>query len=93
MAVKTKMERRLKRGEVVSWTSNAGGNNSSRTGTVMRFVPANTSAYSMISKKTPRGNIHGQDQSSIDRYLVKSGDHWFLPRAKTLHVQCVYNCC
>lgn len=87
----SKAKERIQNGEKVRWTSHGGGGTTgTRSGQVVRFIPAGKPLPQRVVPKSTaaRRVMFTPDPVRFDRYLVKvarsDGDWWYGARASVL---------
>lgn len=84
----------MKAGDKVTWDSQAGGSWTTKTGTVIKDIPAGKSAMLYVPENVRMCHIKFDDMSKNDRVLVavpagKNGQitHYYCPRKSVLTVK------
>lgn len=85
---------KLKAGDRVSWDSQAGGSWKTKTGTVIREIPAGEGARQYVPAGIKKSYVKFDDKSINDRVLVAVPDgkdgqitHYYCPRKNGLVAQ------
>ncbi len=85
---------KLKEGDRVSWDSQAAGSWTTKTGTVIREIPAGEGAKQYVPAGIRKSHIKFDDKSINDRVLVAVPDgkdgqitHYYCPRKSVLTVK------
>lgn len=65
------MEMAIKVGDVVTWSSQAGGYTATKTGTVIALAPKGENAWTLTPRGTSRSRLMAQAVSIFDRWLIR----------------------
>jgi len=89
------VEPKFKVGDIIEWTSQAGGHTKAKRGTVVAVLPSMEDAYErlkLVGVNTLLANVHAGRKSFFPRYLVevKRSDkakvrHFYAPLVKTMN--------